>query len=542
MKKELLEKGYLSPIDFYFAESLSEDEEVILFLAVLLFFSREGHICMKVTQQEIIPSLAPFKEYQTELEKILQKGSQKLFPLCQEEKLPIVCQNSSYYLEKNWKAERRFIENIQRLLTYVVTPLGGAFEGESLAPLQKEAVHKGLTHTLSIITGGPGTGKTYTAAGLVNAFIKASSSVPKIILTAPTGKAASRLEASIRKHIPQEHPFIAGTLHSLLEIYNSRDFESKEGLLFADLIIVDECSMIDARLFAYFLSSIRKGTRLILMGDPFQLASVEGGSFFSDLIDSLPSLTTHLTHNFRAEENSLKTLASTLLGNDLEKSKRELAAFALEEEVHFGTIIDRIKTFYPPPAFSLADPEVTLHLMENFRILSSLRQGAQGVDNLNKKIVETFFSEMEIGAWLSLPILITRNNYELGLYNGQTGIICRKKVEPKMELHLFSEEEVAYFPGGKKILATMLPAFEYAYCISVHKAQGSEYERVLLLIPPGSEVFGKEVLYTAVTRAKKSLEIEMNEKIIEETLKKSTERGSGIAAHFQEMKFSLERE
>ncbi len=518
MKKELIEKG-LSEIDFYFGEALSEREEVVFFLAVLLFFSRQGHICVKVTEEEIIPSLSLFEEYEEPLkEKIL-----KALPYL--EGLPIHSFNNRFYLLRNWNHETLFIEHVKRLVFQDVERIECSLEDPSLAPEQKAAIDKALTLPLSIITGGPGTGKTYTAAKLVEAFL-ASSKEARIILTAPTGKAAARLEESLGKYV--EGSFKAQTLHSLLGIYTNLDFERKSTLIYADLIIVDECSMIDARLFSFFLASLKKGTRLVLMGDPFQLPSVEAGSFFADLMEAFPSLSTCLKLNFRSEQDSIKELGRALLEKGEEEVLKQIEKFSSQEKFSFENLLAYVKKYCPLPSKEKPEEEMLLKDLEAFRILSSMRKGPLGVDALNKKIASTLFSEMRTGEFLALPILIIKNNYELGLYNGQSGIVVRKKREGKMDLYSFDEEDMAFFPGGKTFKCALLPFFEYAYAISVHKSQGSEYDRVLLLIPPGSEVFGKEVLYTAVTRAKKHLEIEARVSIIQAALKKIPLRGSGF--------------
>ncbi len=415
----------LEEIDLLFAKNLSDKEETIQFLAKLFCFSREGHICMKEENGPELPSC--IHQY-----------------------------NNLYYLEKNWAYETRFIEHFCRIKNTQVNKLEAVLD-DGLALEQKEAVRKALTLPISIITGGPGTGKTYTASQIIKAF------PGKIMLAAPTGKAAARLNGK--------------TLHALLELP-----DKKQTVLFAELIIVDECSMIDARLFAHFLTSVKNGTRVVLMGDPNQLPSIEGGAFFADLIAACPDICTHLKQNFRSQD-AIKQLAYIIL----EKSPEE----ALYELLKINTNID------------LMD-----YVQQGYTILSSMRQGPLGADQLNQKIAATLSSD-------TIPIMITKNNRELNLYNGQTATLIKDTV---------------HFSDGRTLPAHEVPHFDYAYCISVHKSQGSEYDKVLLLLPEGSENFGKELLYTAITRAKTYLQIQSTPDLLLEILKKTTQRISGVSA------------
>ncbi len=415
----------LEEIDLLFAKNLSDKEETIQFLAKLFCMSREGNICIKEANVLEVPSC-------------------------------VHRHNDLYYLEKNWIYETRFMEHFLRIKNTQIIKLEAAFD-DTLASEQKEAVNKALTLPISIITGGPGTGKTYTASQIIKAF------PGKIMLAAPTGKAAARLNGK--------------TLHSLLELP-----DKKQTVLFADLIIVDECSMIDARLFTHFLSSVKNGTRIVLMGDPNQLPSIEGGSFFADLITACPDICTHLKQNFRSKDG-IKQLAYTIL----EKSPEE-ALYELMKVISTKHLIDYVN--------------------EGYTILSSMRQGPLGADQLNQQIARDLSSD-------TIPIMITKNNREMNLYNGQTGTLIN---------------DLIYFSDGRSFPSHEIPHYDYAYCISVHKSQGSEYDKVLLLLPEGSENFGKELLYTAITRAKTDLQIQSSPELLLEILRKTTHRTSGLAS------------
>lgn len=424
----------MEQIDLLFGQTLGKEENASKFLSILLQHAREGHLC--ISREEVkeidISSLPPF----------------------------VVCHNERYYLQKNWDYERAFLENIERLRNAQVEKRDPQIS-DHLSIEQREAVIKALHHPLTIITGGPGTGKTFTAAQIVKAF-----GSENILLMAPTGKAAAKLGLSMGG-IP------CGTIHSFLQ-----------RAYFADLIIVDECSMIDAKMFPKLLSSIQSGSRVVLMGDPAQLPSIEGGTFFADLIDSQKVICTQLKRNFRSENEEINGLAFAILENNPQDALKEIEPFLVE-----GDVLD--------------------YARRGFHILCCMRQGPMGADHLNEKILPTLSSENE-----SVPILITRNDYDLDLYNGETGVV---------------KNGIAYFSGNKKFLVHELPPYEYGYCISVHKSQGSEYENVLLLVPEGSEIFGKEMLYTGVTRAKKQLKIMGNKLTLEQMLNKKSNRMSGLS-------------
>ena len=218
------------------------------------------------------------------------------------------------------------------------------------------------------------------------------------------------------------------------------------------------------------------------------------------------------------------------MGNAREASARIFSHFHVDLEmkqddptVAQKRIWEHVKGQFPHPLQEKPNPELLLKELERFRILSCIRQGSLGVDALNEMIFQSLWSEAKRGQWLCLPILITRNDYALNLFNGDAGILIKQKM---------GVEDCAYFwdsQGEVRCLSALsLPPYEYAYCISVHKSQGSEYEKILLLIPQGSEVFGKEVLYTACTRSKSQLEIDGREDTILKAIEKTSRKCSGI--------------
>ncbi len=446
--QRLVDQGVLLNIDLAYAATQTDSEEEAATHAALISLARQGHLRLS---KELLPDPT--------LAKFAREGAA----------LP----KSEYY-------EEQIVAQLKRLLTSSIPPKS-APPMPHLTPEQSQALQNVLVHPISLITGGPGTGKTFTAAQIVKALQTST------ILTAPTGKAASHLESQI------DHPVRSGTLHALLEVRGPLDYAKEVAPLDAELIIVDECSMIDPSLFARLLTAIGPNTRLVLMGDSNQLPAVEGGSIFADLIQSKQIPTTALTKCMRSDRHEILNLASSILDGTAQEIRN----------VDLGFTEGNVEAIYQ---------KLWNHVKERdfarFRILSTLRKGPLGVDALNAFLYEKFSKVTS-----QFPIMIKRNDSRTHLSNGDTGIV---------------QGNDAHFSGDRHFSIHQLPPYEYAYCISVHKSQGSEYEHVLFLVPDGSEAFGKEVLYTAVTRAKLSLEIDGNPDQIRVALSRTSGKTSGI--------------
>jgi exodeoxyribonuclease V alpha subunit len=413
--------------------------------------------------------------------------------------------NQYYYLQKNWIFETRFLNSVKRLLSKKISKLVPP-QLKNLNPHQEDAIKLAFENPLIVITGGPGTGKTYTAIHLVKAYLEKQPDA-KVVLAAPTGKAVSKLESAFGTN----QNVRTATLHALLGLSQNSTFLEENVYIDADLILVDECSMIDAAVFSCLLGSIPDRARLILMGDKDQLSPVESGSLFADLKESQKVPCISLTHCLRSDQPQILLLAKAVNEADVTTVLSQIVSCDLWKE---------IRENFPGPFYFKKTPEELLASLEKFRILSCIRKGPFGVDTLNEAIFHYFVTKMEPGTSLAVPILITKNDYNLGLFNGDTGVLIKE----------FSEEDVSYafFPSGKKIAVSLLPPFEYAYVLSVHKSQGSEYDTVLVLVPTGSEVFGREVLYTAITRAKNKILIDGDKEVIRTALACSSKRLSGL--------------
>ncbi|CAM0117922.1 ATP-dependent RecD-like DNA helicase [Rhabdochlamydiaceae symbiont of Dictyostelium giganteum] len=463
----LLKEGYLEPLDLYFASlhDLSQEEETAL-LAAVMQSAREGHLCLNLNA---IP--LPLHDKKEEWRQLVLKGS--TLPI----KSPyLVRQDERIYLQKNYQYETDILHELKRLRGK--EPL--AFCSTTLESEQKTAFELVREHKVSIIEGGPGTGKTYLTSELVKSFGEGAS----ILLTAPTGKAAARLKENNPAHI-------SGTLHSLLGVRASQNLFIKKSFLEADLIVVDESSMLDAKMMRFLLKSLPNHQRIVFLGDGNQLPPVETGSLFCDLIDLVP--TAHLKKCHRSDRKEVLEMAQTVLRGDMP---------SLEGNLSWENITQFIKCYQHEGV-----------------ILTPLRQGPWGVEALNQRIdqmIQDTFSKERV-----VPIMITRNDAALGLSNGDMGLL-RIQQETPLEAEFTLGKEV------KRFSCSQLPPYEISYVLSVHKSQGSEFPHVLALVPPGSERFGKEMLYTAVTRAKESIHLLGDQEIVKKTLKVSSYRSSGL--------------
>lgn len=518
---------------------------------------------------------------------------------------PLVLSAARLYLRRYWRDQQFIAETLrQRARQRVADANPEALKpwleqlfpahdepGDEL-PWQKIACALALHSHFSIITGGPGTGKTYTAARFM-ALLMATSSTPlRIVLAAPTGKAAVRIDESLQSAVstlPQLgripdmaaafarlHP--ARTLHSLLGARpDSRRFRhDAANPLELDVLVVDEASMIHQEMMAALLRALPPAARLILLGDQDQLASVEAGAVLAELCQGSGQYDAGTCHYMQAScgaapqpgKNGSSPLAANIIR--LQRSHRfntEIGALAdavhgghpesaigILQAAHTGTLawqpapaIHQIlelactESAYgrawqaagqPPPKDQQqhsAWVKAILNDYAGFRILCALRQGPWGVTGINRAI-EDYLHRQGIlqsrGLWYAgRPTLVTHNDPNLGLSNGDIGIALP---DPERRMRV-------YFPNGdgppRAILPSRLNHTESAWAMTVHKAQGSEFAHTVLILPPAdSPVLSRELLYTAVTRARSHFTLIAPRERLENAIQRQTRRMSGLHA------------
>lgn len=454
---------------------------------------------------------------------------------------------------------------------------------------QRIAVLLALRSRFLIVTGGPGSGKTSTVLRLLAITIEqaldAGQPAPRIALTAPTGKAAARLSETLRAPIVAASgtvqtllPRSATTLHRLLGIHPGRvqpRYDRGHPLPY-DMVIVDEASMLDLALAARLCAALPAQAHLVLLGDRDQLASVEAGSVFGALcaaagepnrysastaewlenillhkVEHFASLKSDSalrpagrladalvelrgSHRFGADSaiarfaRAVRAGASDAALDILAKGGPELRMVAVAESSLVQTLVAQVLPYFTALA-TLATPEAALEQMDSFRVLCALREGVFGATAINATIeheLRRHNSTTDAQGWFAgRLVMIGSNDYAQGLFNGDIGVALPSGENGVLEVWFRSAD------GSTRALPpALLPAHQGAFALTVHKAQGSEFDDVLIVLPPSdARVLTRELLYTAVTRARKKVELWTSGEILVTTIARSTHRWSGIA-------------
>jgi len=450
---------------------------------------------------------------------------------------------------------------------------------------QRTAAALALLKRFVVISGGPGTGKTYTVARILAALAALAPQKLRIGLAAPTGKAALRLQESIRAAQTTLPPKWAGliadqaqTLHRLLGFRSSPPgfLHNSANPLHLDLLILDEASMIDVPLMAAMLAALPPACRVILLGDRDQLASVEAGNLLSDICGSEDRRwSTALTAHLQPLTGSIYDLArspaaqsadpladSIVLLRTSRRFREASGISALSRAVNSGrgealyTVLDqpypdlRIEEQTGPnqtawlqaqllrffsPLFKARSASAALQELGKRRILCTLREGPSGVDGINA-LTETIFRRLgDISAgercYRGMPMIILRNDYPLGLFNGDTGIVWPDDQGMLQAWFPLAEDAI------RPISLARLPPWQSSYAITVHKSQGSEFGEVLLLLPPEDvPILSRELLYTGITRARDALTVYGRKDLLVRAVERRVVRYSGLGDQLRDQR------
>ncbi|OUR71589.1 exodeoxyribonuclease V subunit alpha [Methylophaga sp. 41_12_T18] len=548
----------------------SDDELVPLTAGLLTEAVAQGHVCLNLLRidswTQKVMTLLP--EQHEEWLARLQKSN--VVGVDGDYKPLILDNNGQLYLYRHWQDEKSVANAILQRSQHIELNDSDALQADFAKwpssvdgiDWQKVAVLMAMTRQFCVISGGPGTGKTTIVLRILQSLKHQHNGV-RIALAAPTGKAAARLQQSVAQ--ADDNGIQAKTLHRLLGITPDNDqgrYNASRPLPF-DVVVVDEASMIDISLMAKLLKALSAKARLILLGDSQQLASVESGAvlanlcqqqmifdqtfsqqlqllagqtldeqFVSDTGSVLTNSVVQLQHSYRfAHDSVIGQLAKSV---QTKNSDDIIADFTqLKETVWQSADAANIATqimagyqAYFDTVMSSVSPEQCLQAFDQFRVLCALKQGPQSVTSVNN-MIERHLNKQ---GWRSLqdfyhgrPIMVTRNDYRQQLFNGDIGIIL---YDPKRVLraHFMIDNEVREIPIAR------LPAHETAYAMTVHKSQGSEFEQVCVLLPDEeATILTRELLYTALTRAKNQLMIMADESIIRSTVANQHTRETGLA-------------
>ncbi len=511
---------------------------------------------------------------------------------------PLIIENGYLYLYRYWSYQQRLAEQlIARLqgsneaidLAWGKQRLDDYFSLDTEAEnnevnWQQVAAALALSARLLIISGGPGTGKTTTItrilALLIEQNIQAKQPDLRFALAAPTGKAAMRMSEAIRDSIAREGdklrdeiiqqlPQEASTIHRLLGyIPNSTVFKFNENNhLVADIVIIDEASMIDLALMSKLFEAIPPQAKVILLGDKDQLSSVETGSVFSDLcatadnqysaktIDYLQALTgkelmktdieadfaidNHivcLRKSWRFDEHSgIGKLASAVNKGDFSTSINVLdnkayadVAWVLSAALKRKQLTDSWEPYLQAVKASKDNAELDelFKVFNQFRILTALRRGLNGCTYLNKQVEKLLSQQNKLNTWKrwyhGRPIMITENSYRTGLFNGDIGITL---IDGQGQAKVWFQSK----EGAKAFSPVRLPQHETAWVTTIHKSQGSEFNNVLMILPTeDTAVLTRQLIYTGITRAKKQLVLVSNKHVLRLGVERETAQATQI--------------
>lgn len=472
--------------------------------------------------------------------------------LCGGKDYPLALFSGNLYLQRLFQYEQSLASALLPLVDEENPFVDAQGYGDQLFPgqdhedPQRQAAEQALRKNLLIISGGPGTGKTTTVMKVLALLQYASPDNLMIRLAAPTGKAAMRLQhamaqAAEKLAISEEEkqllPQSATTLHRLLGVkHHSPSFHhNRANPLPCDVLVVDEASMVDLPLMAKVVTALRSGSRLILLGDRHQLASVESGTVLGDMIAALPDNSVELTRSYRFD-TGIKRFSERIKRGE---SARVWDMVVGEGVSHISRLQESVASYGGRKFLSFMEKvskavcqEDYLELftiLHSFMILCAVRHGAQGVHAVNRQI-ELHLSDNGYDClseeWYSgRPVLLTKNEYELELYNGDVGI-CLPDLENNNVLKV-------WFENGKGGLTGILPArlqsCETVFALTIHKSQGSEADDVLVVLPDKEvALVTRELLYTAVTRARKSVTLAAEQPLLRMAVKNRIMRVSGL--------------
>ena len=511
---------------------------------------------------------------------------------------PFVMELGHFFLRRNYLHECAVAAHIARrrasaskpMAPISVTDLDALFNGHrgDDVQLQREAVCRVLGRRLFVLTGGPGTGKTTTVLRMLLALGREHAAChdapPQIRISAPTGKAAQRLADSLREgaiklcqgeqplpdawigHVDDALRAESGTLHRLLgsRRHGGGFAYHKDNRIPADIVVVDEASMVDVAMLRALLDALRDDTTLVLVGDADQLTSVGTGSVLLDLVAAMEADGgedfVRLWHSFRADTSLVPINEAIRLGDS---AAFEHAWQAADGNAARHPVVDRRDlglrltlwcrdlraSLQESGAFDARtddDPEAIRRVLAAFRrqqLLCALRDGEFGAEQVNDAIESSLrkgIEGFENATWYpGRAVMISLNDYAYGLFNGDVGI-CLKDAQGGMRVWFDSPPNAAQDPASAagpslRSLATgSLPAHQGAFAITVHKSQGSEYERVAVLLPPAKDnaVLSRQLLYTALTRARSRIELWATDEVLAAAIASSIQRSAALRLRF----------
>ena len=565
---------YLAQAPFNLRERNSA--EIATLLQALIEASLQGDSGLAISSTDL-PDLADYWVHDTHAE---------------SQVAPMVYDGELLALYRYWSLEQRLATQIVRLSTQAIQPVATAHDSDLLTdPQQRAALEMVASTAFNVITGGPGTGKTYTLARIIAVLSQAIPDI-RIAMAAPTGKAAQRMQEALQASFNDPKLLDSGlvtdalrhqttqTLHRLLGLGHQQipRFHAKQPLPY-DVIVVDEASMLDLNLATLLLEAIPQDCRLILLGDAQQLASVDVGSVLADLqqVQQLQSHQVHLIASRRFSSNArigqfarfIQTLDTQQPSLQiLQQFEQQIAMPAQLESVKLApamqdvvqleylpdTNVTDVVGYYERLMFGFQDFLAALktyqqsgydesyitsviQAFDQYRILVAIRFGQFGLEQINR-FAEQWLTEhlsvVAVGGWyIGRPVMMTYNDYQLGISNGDIGLCFRHRHDP--------EQFEVYFPSlDQWIAAHRLPKnIQTAFALTIHKSQGSEFQHTAVVFDSSAQnILSQELIYTAITRAKTVVSLLVDRKALLQALTIKTTRQSGLISKINK-KFTL---
>lgn len=601
--KNLRDDEVIRPIDVELCRFLSEhhpgiSKDVLLAAVLVSHLYRQGHVCLPLEEyagqslfekaHDEIPLRAPdLRSWRQVLQESPAVGSPGDYR-------PLILDDADrLYMHKLWHYEHSLAQELIRKSNQQVESIDNQLLKEGLERLfehsteqpdwQKVAAATSVRNKLSIISGGPGTGKTSTVVRILALILEQhqqSEESKDIALAAPTGKAAARLKDSIieardglniTNNIRALIPENAQTIHQLLGArrHSAQFKHNAENPIQYNLVVVDEASMVDQALMSKLMEALLDDAQLILLGDKDQLASVEAGSVLGDICgttqnyystataswmsvlgsnipnDNIIEQDQPLDDNITLLKKSYRFDAKSGIGKlskAINAGKGEEALSILQNDqfndvdwIEVATpneLEKELRTIIPDYFKGIIDSEAPLKALEvfnRFRLLSPHRKGPWGVTYFNQ-IIEKILNQQGLipkyAQWYAgKPVIVTANHYSMGLFNGDTGV-CLPDKNGELKIYFSDEEQLREFAPSR------LPDYNIAFALTVHKSQGSEFDEVMFVLPgTTSKVMSRELIYTALTRARTGIKVVGEKMVFMKGLEHKIRRSSGLRDH-----------
>lgn len=594
------EQGIIRDIDLEICRFLEQQhsdisEEVLLAACLVSYHYRQGNVCLLLedyASQLVFGEVSEVNNIRApDLDQWYQKLAESTAVGSEGGFKPLILDaNKRLYLHKLWHYENILAEQLLKRsskqseeidFTLLRDGLDRLFSPSSeRVDWQQVGAVNAVVNKLSIISGGPGTGKTSTVVRVLALLLEQAfhfDMTLNIALVAPTGKAAARLKESIMsarddleiaEEIREAIPDKSKTIHQLLGARRhttALKFDD-ENPLPHNVVVVDEASMVDQALMSKLMNALLENSRLILLGDKDQLASVEAGSVLGDICG--------VTHNQYSKEGGkmLNKLALGITNQEIDKNPNPLTdnitllakSYRFEGSSGIAQLADSVNDGNPEKAIEvLEEPDLTdvsltgiptqsaleevlksqvteyfkniletgspdqaLQALNSFRILAAHRRGPWGIEYLNRLVEKMLQQERLIpkySRWYpGKPIIINVNDYTLGLHNGDIGLCLRDK-DGELKVYFRHEDQIRVVAPGR------LPEHNTAFALTVHKSQGSEFEKVMFILPStSSKVLSRELVYTAITRSRTSISIISNKDVLRHAIREKIQRSSGL--------------